>query len=100
VADAERSAEAEVVHVPELSRYELRLGGRLIGHAAYRRCNGRIAYTHTEVDESCQGRGLGSRLAAVALADAARENLEVVPLCPFIAYYIERHPEYQQLVAV
>ncbi|TML44581.1 MAG: N-acetyltransferase [Actinobacteria bacterium] len=100
MADAERSAEAEVVHVPELSRYELRLGGRLIGHAAYRRRNGRIAYTHTEVDESCQGRGLGSRLAAVALADAARENLEVVPLCPFIAYYIERHPEYQQLVAV
>jgi uncharacterized protein len=91
--------EAEVVEVPEASRYELRLGGRLIGLAAYRRRDGRIAFTHTEVDESCEGRGFGTRLAAVALAEAAREKLEVVPLCPFIAYYIERHPEYQQLVA-
>jgi predicted GNAT family acetyltransferase len=92
-------ADAEVVDVPEASRYELRLGERLIGLAAYRRRDGRIAFTHTEVDESCEGRGFGSRLAAVALADAAKANLAVVPLCPFIAYYIERHPEYQQLVA-
>jgi predicted GNAT family acetyltransferase len=85
--------------VPEASRYELRLGGRLIGLAAYRRRDGRIAFTHTEVDESCEGRGFGSRLAAEALADARRQGLEIVPLCPFIAHYIERHPEYEQLVA-
>jgi predicted GNAT family acetyltransferase/glutaredoxin len=91
-------ADSEVVDVPEASRYELRLGGRLIGLAAYRRRNGRIAFTHTEVDEACEGRGFGSRLAEVALAIAAREKLEVVPLCPFIAHYIENHPEYQQLV--
>ncbi|MGB2954158.1 MAG: GNAT family N-acetyltransferase [Gaiellaceae bacterium] len=91
--------EAEVVDVPEASRYELRLGGRLIGLAAYRRRNGRIAFTHTEVDESCEGRGFGSRLAAAALEDAARQGLEVVPLCPFIAHYIEGRPEYEELVA-
>jgi predicted GNAT family acetyltransferase/glutaredoxin len=90
---------AEVVHVPEANRFELRLDGRLIGLAAYRRRNGRIAFTHTEVDPSCEGRGLGSRLAAAALEEASRESLEVVPLCPFIAHYIERHPEYQPLVA-
>ena len=39
-----------------------------------------------------------SRLAAAALEDARREDLDVVPLCPFIAHYIERHPEYEQLV--
>jgi predicted GNAT family acetyltransferase/glutaredoxin len=92
-------SDAEVADVPEASRYELRLGGRLIGLVAYRRGDGRIAFTHTEVDESCEGRGFGSRLAAAALADAAKENLEVVPLCPFIAYYIEKHPEYEQLIA-
>jgi uncharacterized protein len=91
--------EAEVVDVPERSRYELRLGGTLIGLAAYRRREGRIAFTHTEVDESCEGRGFGGRLAAFALDDARRQGLEVVPLCPFIARYIERHPEYEQLVA-
>jgi predicted GNAT family acetyltransferase/glutaredoxin len=98
-AAAGSPAEAEVVDVPERSRYELRLGGRLIGLAAYRRRNGRIAFTHTEVDESCEGRGFGTRLAAAALEDAARQGLEVVPLCPFIAHYIEGHPEYEELVA-
>jgi predicted GNAT family acetyltransferase len=92
-------ADAEVADVPDASRYEIRLGGRLIGLAAYRRRNGRIAFTHTEVDEACEGRGFGSRLAEVALADASKEHLEVVPLCPFIAHYIEKHPEYQALVA-
>jgi uncharacterized protein len=92
-------AETEVVDVPQASRYELRLGGRLVGLAAYRRRNGRIAFTHTEVDESCEGRGFGSRLAAAALEAARREGIDVVPLCPFIAHYIERHPEYDQLVA-
>jgi len=92
-------AEAEVVDVPEKNRYELRLGDRLIGLAAYRRRDGRIAFTHTEVDESCEGRGFGSLLAATALEDARREGLEVAPLCPFIAHYIRRHPEYAELVA-
>ena len=89
-----------MVNVPEASRYELRDGDRLIGEAAYhRRRNGRIAFTHTEVDEALEGRGLGSRLVATALEDARREGLEVVPLCPFVAAYIDRHPEYQDIVA-
>jgi predicted GNAT family acetyltransferase len=91
--------ETEVVDAAEASRYELRLGGRLVGLAAYRRRSDRIAFTHTEVDESCEGRGFGSRLAAAALEDARRQGLDVVPLCPFIAHYIERHPEYEALVA-
>jgi predicted GNAT family acetyltransferase/glutaredoxin len=99
VAGSATEAEVEVVDVPQASRYELRLGDRLIGLAAYRRSNGRIAFTHTQVDESAEGRGLGSRLAAAALEDAGRKGLEVVPLCPFIAQYIDRHPEYEKLVA-
>jgi uncharacterized protein len=97
-AAAGSPGDAEVVDVPEASRYELRLGGRLIGLAAYRRRDGRIAFTHTEVDESCEGRGFVSRLAEAALDDARRQGLEIVPLCPFIAHYVERHPEYQELV--
>ena len=92
-------AQAEIVDVPEASRYELRLAERLIGLVAYRRRDGRIAFTHTEVDESWEGRGFGSRLAAAALDDASRQGLHVVPLCPFIAYYIEQHSEYAGLIA-
>jgi predicted GNAT family acetyltransferase/glutaredoxin len=90
--------EAEVVNAPDANRYELRLDGRLIGLAAYRRRDGRIAFTHTEVDESLEGRGFGSRLVAAALDDAADQGLDVVPLCPFVAYYIEQHPEYERLL--
>jgi predicted GNAT family acetyltransferase/glutaredoxin len=85
--------ETEVVDVPEKSRYELRLDGRLIGLAVYRRRNGRIVFTHTEVDEACSGRGFGTRLAQEAVADARRQGLEIVPLCPFIANYVEKHPD-------
>jgi predicted GNAT family acetyltransferase/glutaredoxin len=91
--------EPDVVDVPERSRYELRSGDETLGVASYRRRDGRIAFTHTEVDEGLEGRGLGSRLAAGALADARRQGLEVVPLCPFVARYIDGHPEYQDLVA-
>jgi predicted GNAT family acetyltransferase/glutaredoxin len=97
-ADGE-TAEPVVVHNEAASRYELRLGDRLIGLAQYRRRNGRMALTHTEVDESCSGRGYGSALVAAALDDARNQGLEVVPLCPFVADYIRRHGEYQDLVA-
>jgi len=92
-------AGAEVVRVPEASRFELRLGERLIGHADYHRRNSRIAFTHTEVDESYEGRGFGGLLAEAALNMAADEGLEVVPLCPFIARYIDENPRYARLVA-
>ena len=99
-AAAPSSAEqAEVVDAPAASRYELRVGGRLIGVAAYRLRNGRIAFTHTEVEAESEGRGFGSLLAADALDDARRKGFKVVPLCPFIAHYVQAHPEYQELVA-
>jgi predicted GNAT family acetyltransferase/glutaredoxin len=91
--------EAEVVNVPEAHRYELLLDGERIGELAYRRRNDRIAFTHTNVNPAYEGRGFGSRLAEAALDDARRQGLVVVPLCPFIAWYIEQHPEHEHLVA-
>jgi uncharacterized protein len=100
--DAEVSPdELMVVGVPEHSRYELRLGDRMIGEAAYHRRQGsnRIALLHTEVDESVEGRGFGSRLLAAVLEDVRRKGLEVVPLCPFAAHYMATHPEVHDLLA-
>ena len=88
-----------VVNAPEANRYELRLDGELVGIAAYSRSNGGIAFTHTEVDEALSGRGLGSRLVGAALDDARAQGLNVVPVCSFVADYIEQHPEYGGLVA-
>jgi predicted GNAT family acetyltransferase/glutaredoxin len=90
--------ETEVVDVPDESRYELRIGDRTIGLVAYHRRPGRIAFTHTEIDKGCEGRGFGARLVSAALDDARREALEVIPLCPYVAHFIGRHPEYEELV--
>jgi uncharacterized protein len=78
--------------VPEESRYELRLGDRRIGLAAYRLRNGRMAFTHTEIDAACEGRGFGTRLVKGALDDARTRGLEIVPLCPFVAAVAKRFP--------
>ena len=87
--------------MPESSQYELRLGGRRIGVAAYHRRENsdRIAFLHTEVDPACEGRGFGSRLVTGALEDVRRKGLEVVPLCPFVAHYMAGHPEVHDLLA-
>ena len=93
------AGDATIVNVPEAHRYELQLDGERIGELAYRQRNDRIAFTHTNVDPAYEGRGFGSRLAEAALDDARRQGLAVVPLCPFIAWYIEQHPEHEALVA-
>ena len=92
------SGELEVSNNPDASRYELRLGGALIGLAAYRLRDHELVLTHTEVDSSCEGRGYGSTLVAAVLDDARERGLTVRPLCPFVAAYIRRHPELQELV--
>jgi hypothetical protein len=91
-------AEAEVVDEREASRYELRVEGELIGVAVYRRRLDRVVFVHTEVAEEYEGHGFAGLLASSALDDARRQGLAVVPLCPYIAAYIDRHPEYQDLV--
>ena len=82
--------DAVVVDVPEKHRYELRLDGRLIGLLAYRRREGSIAFTHTEISEKCEGRGFGTLLVSHALDEARRDGLDVVPLCPFVAHVAAR----------
>ena len=92
-------AGGEVNDNPEASRYELLLDGRVVGLIDYRLREGTISLDHAEVDPPLRGRGLGCRLAAGALADAAERGLKVIPRCPFVAAYIRRHPELRELLA-
>jgi predicted GNAT family acetyltransferase len=57
-----------------------------------------ITFTHTIVPEELEGRGLGSRLVKGALDEAREQGLKVVPACSFVKHYIERHPDYEDLV--
>ena len=91
-------AERVVADVPDAHRYEIRLGGDVAGFAVYHRRGGRAYFVHTKIDPAYEGKGLGSALARGAL-DAERALGEpVVPLCPFIRSYIDRHPDYADLV--
>jgi predicted GNAT family acetyltransferase len=96
------SATAENEHVAnntDQDRYELRIDGQVLGFAMYRlRPDGAVVFTHTEIDEEHEGQGLGSRLAHGALEDVQAAGGSVVPDCPFIKDYIDRHPEFQDLV--
>ena len=62
------------------------------------RVDGAVAFTHTVVDEAFEGRGLGSALARGALDAVRAEGSAVLPFCPFIRSWIQRHPEYVDLV--
>lgn len=84
---------------PDKARYEVYDDGELAGFALYRRSEGKIALTHTEVDDRFEGRGLASALARGVLGEARRDGLAVLPSCPFMAGYIRGHPdEYLDLV--
>jgi len=85
---------------PEKDRYEaVDESGVVAGFAAYRKQNGSVVFTHTEVDDAFEGRGVGSTLAREALDDVRGSGVKVVAQCPFIKSYIDRHPDYQDLLA-
>ncbi len=79
-------------------RYEAELDGELVGRAMYRAKPDRIVFTHTEVSPAAGGKGVGSALARAALDDVRARGLQAVPMCPFIADFIKRHPGYADLV--
>jgi predicted GNAT family acetyltransferase len=83
----------------ERNRYEAKTpDGDVAGVVGYQKSSELIVFTHTNVEDKYEGQGIGSKLAAGALNDARAQNLPVLPLCPFIKGYIERHPEYADLV--
>ena len=83
---------------PAELRYEALRGDQLLGEIRYRTEPGLVVLVHTEVTSSAEGTGVGSKLVAGALDDIRSRRLRVVPLCPFVAAYIRRHPEYAALV--
>lgn len=94
----EQDDEVLVRDVPDRSRFEITVNGSLAGIAEYASRTGQITFTHTEVGEAFQGRGLAGRLIRSALDSARRRGLRVIPLCPYVAAFIRRHQDYLDLV--
>ncbi len=87
----------EVQHSAAHSRYEVTIDGQR-SLIQYRMRGDTIVFLHTEVPPALEGRGIAGHMARFALDDARARGLSVVPQCPFVASYIRRHPEYQDLV--
>lgn len=88
----------DVTDNPDRHRYEMTVEGKT-AVAVYERDDDTVTFTHTVVPSELEGRGIGSKLVKFALDDARANGLRVVPQCPFVAAWIERHPDYAELVA-
>ena len=90
-----------ITDVSERRRYEIAIDGVVVGIAEYRRRPGVISFIHTEIDPSRKGEGLGTLLVKAALDSARAAGLAVLPYCPFVRNFIDRHRgDYLDLVPV
>jgi predicted GNAT family acetyltransferase len=83
---------------PERHRFEVDLGDGMFAIAEYTLPAGKMMFTHTEVPEAHEGKGIGTMLIRFAL-DAARERgLKVIPICPFFAAYMQKNADTHDLL--
>ena len=90
-------SQIQVSNNTERKRFEVKVDDHL-AVSEYMLVKERIIFTHTEVPEALEGNGIGSMLARTALEYAREKGLKVMPLCPYIASYIRKHPEYRPLL--
>jgi predicted GNAT family acetyltransferase len=89
----------EVRENPARRRFEIWVDDTLAGFTEYRP-DDETTYTffHTEVDPTFEGQGLAVQLIRQALDTMKERGISVRPTCPFVKRFVQRHPDYQQLV--
>ena len=90
-------SDPEIRDHAEMHRYELPIDGDVVV-VTYNLSPGSLMITETLVPERLEGKGLASRLAKHVLADAKDRGLVVLPVCPFFAGYLQKHPEHADVV--
>lgn len=92
-------SDIEIVHVPENSRYEIRLDGKTVGFTeAKERDDGVVLFSHTVVDDAHEGEGLASKLVAGALDDVRAHDRRIEVTCEYVLGFLTRHEEYLDLL--
>jgi len=90
--------DAQVRHDESQQRYVLEINGQALGFAQYHEEGDRQVFTHTEIDDSLGGQGMGSTLVRAALDDARQRGKRIVPTCEFIAAYVKKHPDWNDIL--
>lgn len=90
--------DAKVRHDEKQQRYQLEIGDKTLGFAAYREDDDRLVFTHTEVDPTLEGQGMGSVLIRQSLDDARRRGKRIVPVCGFVAAYVKKHQDWNDII--
>ncbi|BBX28156.1 GNAT family N-acetyltransferase [Mycolicibacterium alvei] len=85
---------AEVRNIPEAHHYEITVDGVHAGIAAYINSGDQRIFHHTEIDEEFGGRGLAGELVAEALTDTRESGKRIVPVCSFVARYVQKHHDF------
>ncbi len=89
---------ARIQEVPERHRYVIEVGGEQVGFTTYTDRGDKRVFLHTEIDQAQEGKGYGSALMAGVLGQVRDAGLRAVPICPFMAAYLERHHEFDDVV--
>jgi len=79
----------------ETDRYTIAVEGKEVGKAEFIDRGEKRVFTHTEVDKDYEGRGLATILIEEALQQTRDAGLRIVPECPMVAAYVDKHPEYR-----
>ncbi|UGT39175.1 N-acetyltransferase [Nocardia yamanashiensis] len=95
---SEQAVAAAVVRNDAQHRYEVWYGSSLAGFTEYRERDNDTVFIHTEVDGEFSGKGLGNLLAQEAITDVIARGNVIVPRCPFIKGWLDKHPEYDEHV--
>lgn len=91
-------SDVQVSRNEQAGRYEAHLGDALAGYADYRLGDGTVEFPHTVTESEYGGRGVASALARTSLDEARAEGRRVIPTCAFYAGWIDKHPQYADLV--
>lgn len=93
----EPSTAPTVERVDAEHRYEILVDGERAGLAAYRDRGEQRVFYHTEVDAAFARQGLASQLVQRALEDVRESGKRIVPVCPYVARFLKRHPEFDDI---
>jgi predicted GNAT family acetyltransferase len=89
-------AETRITHDPDRQRFETEVDGHL-AHADYELRDQVMHFTSTQVPSEIGGRGIAGKLVRYGMDHARERGYGVVPACSYVAAWLERHPEYQDL---